>query len=166
MKPAGISSLRYTALLQLLRTADSILDASRCFFAPWDLSPSQFNVLNLLYGLPDGLSQTELGRQLIVHRSNVTGLVDRLEKRGLVKRRELAGDRRVYQVVLTAEGNRMMVEVLPLYHRNAEEVWGNCSAKLLSEMHAQLTQVARHAAQIARGGGKAERTRYEDVDRG
>ena len=165
MKPAGINSLRYTALLQLLRTADSILDASRSFFTPWDLSPSQFNVLNLIYGLPDGLSQTEVGRQLIVHRSNVTGLVDRLEKRGLVKRRELAGDRRIYLVVLTAEGNRVMEEVLPLYHRNAEEVWGNCTAKLLSEMHAQLTQVARNAAQIARRSGKAKRTRYEDQER-
>jgi len=90
MKSAGINSLRYNALLQLLRTADSILDASRTFFAPWDLSPSQFNVLNLLYGLPEGVSQTDVGRQLIVHRSNVTGLVDRLEKRGLVRRRELA----------------------------------------------------------------------------
>jgi MarR family 2-MHQ and catechol resistance regulon transcriptional repressor len=164
MKPAGINSLRYKALLQLLRTADSILDASRSLFAPWDLSPSQFNVLNLLYGLPEGLSQTDVGRQLIVHRSNVTGLVDRLEKRGLVKRRELAGDRRVYQVVLTAEGSKVMEEVLPVYHRRAEEVWGDCPAKVLSEIHAQLNQVARTAAQIARGGGKAERTRNEDQD--
>jgi DNA-binding MarR family transcriptional regulator len=165
MKSAGINSIRYKALLQLLRTADAILDASRIFFAPWDLSASQFNVLNLLYGLPEGLSQTDVGRQLIVHRSNVTGLVDRLEKRGLVERRELAGDRRVYQVVLTAEGNRVMEEVLPLYHRNAEKVWGDCTAKLLSEIHAQLKQVARNATHIAREGGRAERKWYEDQDR-
>jgi DNA-binding MarR family transcriptional regulator len=158
MKPAGINSLRYNTLLQLLRTADSILDASRIFFAPWDLSPSQFNVLNLLYGRPEGLSQTDVGRQLIVHRSNVTGLVDRLEKRGLVKRRELAKDRRVYQVVLTAEGSRVMEEVLPLYHRKAEEVWGDCPVKLLTEIHAQLTQAARRAVQIAGVGSKAERS--------
>ena len=166
MKPAGINSLRYKALLQILCTADTILDASRSFFAPWDLSPSQFNVLNLLYGHPAGLSQTEVGRQLIVHRSNVTGLVDRLEKRGLVERRELAGDRRVYQVVITVEGRRVMEEVLPLYHRNAEEVWGDCPARLLSAIQAQLIQVARNAAQIARSGGEAERTRYEDQDCG
>lgn len=164
MKPVAPNTLRYKTLLQLLRTADSILDASRVFFAPWDLSPSQFNVLNLVYGLPEGLSQTELGRQLIVHRSNVTGLVDRLEKRGLVKRRPLAGDRRVYQIVLTAEGSRVMEEVLPLYHRNAEEVWGDCTAKMLLEIQAQLNQVARNAAQIVRAGGKAEGKAYEDQD--
>ncbi len=165
MKTAATTSLRYSALLQLLRTADSILDASRVFFAPWDLSPSQFNVLNLLYGLPEGLSQTELGRQLIVHRSNVTGLVDRLEKRGLVKRRELAGDRRVYQVVLTPEGNKVMEEVLPLYHRKAGEVWGDCPAKLLSEIQSQLIQAARTATQVARGSGAKQRIEHEDEDR-
>jgi len=165
MKPVVTNSLRYRTLLQLLRTADSILDASRSFFAPWDLSPSQFNVLNLLYGLPEGLSQTELGRQLIVHRSNVTGLVDRLEKRGLVKRRELAGDRRVYQIVLTAEGSRVMEAVLPLYHRKAEEVWGDCAAKLLAEIQDQLVQAARKAAQIARESGRKQRTQHEDEDR-
>jgi MarR family 2-MHQ and catechol resistance regulon transcriptional repressor len=158
MKPAAISSLRYKALLQLLRTADSIWNASRSFFAPWDLSPSQFNVLNLLYGLPEGLSQTELGRQLIVHRSNVTGLVDRLEKRGFVERRMLAKDRRVYRVALTSEGTRVMGEVLPLYHRNADEVWGDCPAKVLSVIHAQLGQAARNAAQIVQQDSPGERT--------
>jgi len=84
----------YRALLELLRTADTVWNASRVFFERWDLSPSQFNVLNLLHANPAGLSQTDLSRQLIMHRSNLTGLVDRLEKRGLVARREVAADRR------------------------------------------------------------------------
>lgn len=75
-------TLRYQALLQLLRTADCLWNASRVFFARWELSPSQFNVLNLLSDQPDGLSQIKLGCLLITHRSNVTGLVDRLERRG------------------------------------------------------------------------------------
>src|SRR5690349_19868619 len=90
---------RYDALLQVLRTADRIWNTSRLFFERWDLSPSQFNVLNLLYNHPDGLSQIELSRQLIMHRSNVTGLVDRLERRSLVQRNDLATDRRAYRVV-------------------------------------------------------------------
>src|ERR1035437_23608 len=76
----------YRALMELLRTADTVWNASRAFFERWDLSPSQFNVLTLLHLTPDGLSQTDLSRQLIMHRSNLTGLVDRLEKRGLVAR--------------------------------------------------------------------------------
>ena len=85
---------RYPALLLLLRASEALWNASRVFFARWELSPSQFNVLNLLCDQPDGLSQVELSRQLIMHRSNVTGLVDRLETRGLVKRTENDADRR------------------------------------------------------------------------
>ena len=81
---------RYQALIELLRTAETLWNASRVFFARWDLSPSQFNVLNLLYEQPGGCTQIELSRQLIMHRSNVTGLVDRLEARGLLQRQDSA----------------------------------------------------------------------------
>ena len=44
----------YRALMELLRTADTLWNASRVFFERWDLSPSQFNVLNLLRLSPAG----------------------------------------------------------------------------------------------------------------
>lgn len=141
---------RYDALLQLLKTADAILNASRAFFAPWDLSPSQFNVLNLLHGVPEGATQTDLGRDLIVHRSNITGLVDRLERRGLVLRKEVAEDRRVYRVVLTPAGVRLMDDVVPLYRQKAEELWGNCPKKSLSLLITQLRDAAKNADHIGR----------------
>src|SRR5438552_11256890 len=104
---------RYQALLQLLRTAEALWNASRSFFTRWDLSPSQFNVLNLLYDLSAGCTQIELSRSLIMHRSNVTGLVDRLEARGLVQRRDVAHDRRAYRVVLTTAGKKLVRQILP-----------------------------------------------------
>ena len=63
---------RYAALIQLLRTAEELWNASRVFFARWELSPSQFNLLNVLTEFPDGCTQSDLSRQLIMHRSNVT----------------------------------------------------------------------------------------------
>src|SRR5438093_6296445 len=99
---------RYQALLQLLRTAEALWNASRNFFARWDLSPSQFNVLNLLYDQRAGCTQIELSRPLIMHRSNVTGLVERLAARGLVRRRDSAPDRRAYRVVLPTPGKRVV----------------------------------------------------------
>ena len=148
MKPDE-ASLRYQALIELLRTADTVWNASRVFFGRWDLSPSQFNVLNLLRLNPAGLSQTDLSRQLIMHRSNVTGLLDRLEKRGLVKRREVAADRRAYSVVLTAAGAALLREILPLYYRGANEVWDHVSARRAAELIADLQQVAQNAQRIA-----------------
>ena len=139
----------YRALMELLRTADTVWNASRVFFERWDLSPSQFNVLNLLHLNPGGLSQTDLSRQLIMHRSNLTGLVDRLEKRGLVARREVAADRRAYSVVLTAAGARLLRDILPRYYEEAARVWDRLPARRAAELIADLQQVAHNAEHIA-----------------
>lgn len=116
---------RYLALLQLLRTAETLWNTSRVFFDCWELSPSQFNILNLLYLEPAGCTQIELSRLLIMHRSNITGLVDRLEKRGLLQRKDSSTDRRAYQVVLTASGRKLIEKILPDYYQAAEKIWGN-----------------------------------------
>jgi len=147
LKP-GEDHPSYRALMELLRTADAVWNASRVFFERWDLSPSQFNVLNLLHLNPGGLSQTDLSRQLIMHRSNVTGLVDRLEKRGLVARREVAADRRAYSVVLTAFGTRLLGDILPRYYQEAARVWDQLPAQRAAELIADLQQVAENAQRI------------------
>jgi len=139
----------YRALMELLRAADTVWDASRVFFERWDLSPSQFNVLNLLRFNPSGLSQTDLSRQLIMHRSNVTGLLDRLEKRGLVARREVAADRRAYNVILTAAGVRLLREILPAYYQGAARVWPRLSVRHAAGLIGDLQQVAQNAQRIA-----------------
>jgi len=140
---------RYGALLQLLRAAETIWNGSRLFFARWDLSPSQFNILNLLKDLPDGLSQVDLSRQLIMHRSNVTGLVDRLEARGLVQRLETPGDRRSYRVILTAAGNQLIREILPHYFFAAEAVWGSISVQHVNRLMSDLDEIIANAAGIS-----------------
>ena len=139
----------YQALMELLRTADTVWNASRVFFERWDLSPSQFNVLNLLRLNRTGLSQSDLSRQLIMHRSNLTGLVDRLEKRRLVARREVRADRRAYRVVLTRSGTRLLSYILPRYYREAAQAWGRVSAKRAAGLVGELQRVARNAQQIA-----------------
>ena len=119
------SSARYQALLQLLRTSESLWNASRVFFERWELSPSQFNILNLLHLNPEGCTQIELSRLLIMHRSNITGLVDRLEKRGLLQRKDNPADRRAYKVSLTTKGRKLIEKILPDYYGAAEYVWEN-----------------------------------------
>jgi len=132
---------RYQALLQLLQTSERVWNGSRLFFARWDLGPSQFNLLNLLYGEAQGRTQIELSRLLITHRSNVTGLIDRLEARGLLERQPSPGDRRAYRVMLTAAGEKLMREILPEYYRAAEIVWGSVSAVRAEKMAADLAEL-------------------------
>lgn len=141
---------RHIALLQLLRTAEAIWKASRVFFERWNLSPSQFNVLNLLRLHAEGLSQTELSKLLLMHRSNVTGLVDQLEGRGLVRREEAAGDRRAYRVRLTSSGSKLLAGILPSYFDGAIRVWRDISARRAEQLTETLANVASHVERIAR----------------
>lgn len=74
--------------------------------AELELSPAQCHVLHLLQPerpLPMG----RLAETLACDASNVTGLVDRLEARGLIRRRPSAEDRRVKVLVLTPTGTRL-----------------------------------------------------------
>jgi MarR family 2-MHQ and catechol resistance regulon transcriptional repressor len=143
------SSRRNEALVQLLRTADILWEVSRIFFARWDLSPSQFNVLNLLDGSPEGLSQTELGRELLTHRSNITGLVDRLEKRGLVRRKEVPGDRRAYRVILAPAGAGLVQEILPEYRERADHVWDGLPPEKIFALSSIMEHVSSNAMNAA-----------------
>ena len=140
---------RYGALLDFLRVAEAVWEASRLFFARWGLSPSQFNVLHLLRNCADGLSQTELSRALITHRSNITGLIDRLEQRGLVIRREDASDRRAYLVVLTSEGTRLLESILPDYFSAIEELWGDIPVSHAAQIARSLAPLHERAPAIA-----------------
>jgi DNA-binding MarR family transcriptional regulator len=142
---------RYEALLELLRTAETLWNTSRVFFERWNLGPSQFNLLNLLSDCPEGLSQNELSRRLIMHRSNVTGLVDRLEQRGLLRRASCPEDKRAYRVVLTTEGQALLRDILPHYYAAAEEVWGKIppsEVRLLIEQLRQLSANAGHLVSV------------------
>ena len=69
-----------------------------------DLSPPQIIALRFLR---DGKPMGELAEVMHCDNSNVTGIVDRLEQRGLVERRPAEHDRRVKLLVLTAEGTRL-----------------------------------------------------------
>jgi len=76
-----------------------------------ELSPTQCHVLHLLEpgrALPMG----RLAQTLACHASNITGLVDRLEARGLVRRRPSVDDRRVKVLELTTDGSRLRAQML------------------------------------------------------
>src|SRR6266480_6219978 len=75
----------------------------------FELAPQQMIALRMLGAGPRKMS--DLAHALFCDNSNVTGIVDRLEQRGLVRREAAEGDRRVKLLVLTDEGERMRVEI-------------------------------------------------------
>src|SRR5437868_2666915 len=89
--------------------------------APWaqflkttrDLSTGQYNVLRILRGSAEALTCGEIGERTIARDPDVTRLVDRLAKRGLVKRIRSQTDRRVVEVEITAKGRDLLDELDP-----------------------------------------------------
>ncbi|MGI6066224.1 MAG: MarR family winged helix-turn-helix transcriptional regulator [Bacillota bacterium] len=82
------------------------------FFARWGLTETKFNALVLLYK-KDGMALWELGEEMLVSRANITGLMDRLERRGLVTREINPDDRRSLTARLTTKARQLVEEILP-----------------------------------------------------
>ncbi len=111
-------------LLNIIATAARLMGEAQDLLRPYNITESQLNVLMMLkFQTDDGtLNQTELGNMLFVKRSGVTGLVDRMEKAGLVQRSSDRSDRRVNLVSMTEEGRKLLARVEGVYFTRIEEI--------------------------------------------
>jgi|SRR5580704_3612547 DNA-binding MarR family transcriptional regulator len=83
------------AFLDLLRATDMLSRGLITVLKAEDLSPTQYNVLRILRGAPEGLPCGEIGSRMITRDPDITRLLDRLEKRGLIVRSRESKDRRM-----------------------------------------------------------------------
>ncbi len=90
----------------------------------FDMTPAKFNALMVLQhkGGRKGLSQIDIGRHLIVSASNMTRLLDRLHKEGLIERSAQEGDRRVNLIKITRKGSRILEKAWPGYYKTITEI--------------------------------------------
>ena len=72
----------------------------------YELTPPQFGLLAFLWQ-QDGMTQVELSEKGQIDRTTIGGLIDRLEKTGLVERRQHPQDRRSYKIHLTERGKEL-----------------------------------------------------------
>src|SRR3954452_23573579 len=105
------------AVMNTVRTADILFDRIGRLLRPLGVSAAGGLVLGLLRD-HGSMSPSELGARLIVTRATVTGLLDSLEKRGLVRRLRHPTDRRSIVVEITPEGRDVLVQVRSIIHRN------------------------------------------------
>lgn len=82
-------------------------------FDGFDLTPQQFGLLGFLWQ-EDGITQAELSARSQIDRTTMGGLIDRLEKEGLLARRSHPEDRRAYQIYLTEKGKALQPALTPL----------------------------------------------------
>jgi DNA-binding MarR family transcriptional regulator len=110
---AGTNKARRTgtaeeaAFLDLLRTADVLARGADWVLKAENLSQTQYNVLRILRGTPEGLPCGEIASRMITRDPDVTRLLDRMEKRGLISRSRESRDRRLVLARITREGVKL-----------------------------------------------------------
>jgi MarR family transcriptional regulator, organic hydroperoxide resistance regulator len=109
----------------------------------FDLAPQQVLTLRVLGGGP--LPMGELAKVLSCDSSNVTGITDRLEERGLVNRASAEHDRRVKMLVLTEEGEKLRTEITKRLAEPPAEI-----AALAEEDQRALRDILRRAIELRR----------------
>lgn len=120
-----------------MRTLDTFIKLTRCTNSLLarlaerntigDLTYSQFAVLEALYHL-GSLTQGEVGSKILKSTSNITTVIDNLERAGLVHRERDAQDRRVIHIHLTEAGSNKIEAVLPGHVAALVEEFGVLSA--------------------------------------
>jgi DNA-binding MarR family transcriptional regulator len=111
----------HEALLNVLVAAGFLNEQGARIFAEHDLSPAQYNVLRILKGAhPEGYARCDIARRMIERAPDLTRMIDRLERRGLVERARSDQDRRRSVTRISRRGMELVEKMAPAvaaYHR-------------------------------------------------
>jgi MarR family 2-MHQ and catechol resistance regulon transcriptional repressor len=96
----------------LARAADSINNRLNSYISSYNLTISQFGILEALYHM-GSMCQKQLSDKILKSTANITTVIDNLEKRALVKRIRQEADRRYITVELTDKGKKLIQDIFP-----------------------------------------------------
>jgi len=134
--------LEEEATLNISRTAAVLEHALVQALKPFDITPTQYNVLRILRGAgPDGLCRNEVGERLVRRVPDVTRLLDRMEETGLLARVRDGEDRRYVTARISPQGlallERLDQEILRIHRSQL----GHVDRKQLKQLIDLLTSV-------------------------
>jgi DNA-binding MarR family transcriptional regulator len=127
-------------LTKLMRVGDRLWRDSDDRFAQWGLTDNHYNVLRILNGAGEPISQIEIGRRMLSTRANVTKLIDLLEEKKYARRLNCE-DRRMKLIELTEAGARFIEDSLKQVLDAAETALKpltRAEQKVLSELLGKL----------------------------
>jgi len=138
------------AILNILRTNDQYGNRFGKLFREFGLTASQYNVLRILRGEGRPLPSLEIADRMIQVVPAITGLIDRLEKQGLVARRRGVEDRRVVYVEITAKARTILQKTDGPLKKLHHDLIGHLSRKELGQLSRLLAKarqsIATHGA--------------------
>lgn len=112
IRQTNFESLEQEAILNLMATNSWLMGELSAAMAEHEVTPVQYNVLRILRGShPKRLTCSEIGDRLLDRTPDVTRLLDRLERAGLIERERAEHDRRVVQVSISKKGLDLLDEM-------------------------------------------------------
>ena len=142
LKPKPGSCPEEVAYLEMLRTMEALSHRFAQVLKTEDLSSTQYNVLRILRGAPEGLPCGEIGNRMVTRDSDITRLLDRLEKRALIARCRESKDRRTVWTRITPKALELLARLdEPMRAAHLERL-GHLGPKRLNLL-ADLLRLAR-----------------------
>ncbi|MFZ0937841.1 MAG: MarR family transcriptional regulator [Candidatus Sulfotelmatobacter sp.] len=128
--------------LELVRTTDMLSRGLVKVLRTEELSSTQYNVLRILRGSPAGLPCGEIASRMITRDPDITRLLDRLEKRGLISRCRETEDRRMVMARITPAGMKVLARLDEPVQESHRKQLGHLGRERLRTL-AELLQAAR-----------------------
>jgi DNA-binding MarR family transcriptional regulator len=132
------------AFVTLQRAAARLMDGVAELLKPYGLRPAQYNVLRILRGAhPEQLNCRQVAARMMTREPDLTRLLDRMEKAGLVRRQRQASDRRVVRVGVTAKGLDLLAEIdepMLALHRQQFSVLSEKQTAMLARLARRLAE--------------------------
>ncbi|MDO8439188.1 MAG: MarR family transcriptional regulator [Telluria sp.] len=104
------------------------------------LTHAQFDIIATLGNTP-GMTYKELGDKTLITKGTLTGVIERLEQKGLVARSRSMDDKRSFFVRLTAEGEKVFDEVFPLVVEQGKQLFTSWSVADFDALDASLRKL-------------------------
>jgi DNA-binding MarR family transcriptional regulator len=137
----------HETLLNLVKTSTLISSLASKFFSEFKINAAQFNILMTLNQFEEGLSQRDLSEKLILTKSNMVGLIDRLEACKFVKRTMNTEDRRFNCIALTEQGKVFLKSIETDYFAEVDALINNIEDKEKKVLNNSLTKISLYLTQ-------------------
>jgi len=129
-------------LRELVRTYQGFVDYSAPHFKQMGLTHSQFDVIATLGNQPP-MTCKELGEKTLITKGTLTGILERLEAKGLIKKYSNTEDARSYKTGLTKEGQKVFDKSFTEHLKYLEKAFGKLSKKELETTTAALKSLRK-----------------------
>ena len=97
--------------INIIYTNNWMAEKMNKLFDEWDITPQQFNILRILRGAGQPLSTLQIRQRMLDRMSDTSRIVDRLVKKGLVKKSTCKLDRRLVDVIITDKGKKLLEKI-------------------------------------------------------